>query len=70
MKYNVMYRSVDGAGYVNKPDRAPGEREVAQEYATRADAQAVADRHNTECAKDGNPWGYRYFVQEDRYVRN
>lgn len=67
MKYNVMFRSVDGAGYVNKPDRKPGEREVPQEWDIRKEAQKVADEHNADCAKDGNPWGYRYSVKESRF---
>jgi hypothetical protein len=66
MAYNVMFRSVDGAGYVNKPDRKPEEREVPQERERKEDAQKVADQNNDDCQKDGNPWGYRYFVQYSR----
>jgi hypothetical protein len=64
-----MFSSVDGAGYINQENRAPGAPEIPKKWDTKAEAQAVAAQHNEDCKKDNNPWGYRYSVKEDRYIR-
>jgi len=69
MQYKVMFRSVDGAGFVKEENRAPDAPEVPRKWDDRVEAQKYVDGINAECKKDGNPFGYRYSVQENRYYR-
>jgi hypothetical protein len=66
MKYNVMWRSVDGSGYELTDNLDSNSPKV--ELDTPEEAQALADQRNEECRTDphGNPWHYHYFVREDR----
>jgi len=63
MKFQVQYTSVDGSGFL-VPKGKTYPLVPPLEWTKREDAQRVADQHQREADKDGNPWGYRYTVRE------
>lgn len=74
-KYNVMFSSVDGAGYLSDPTPGSGHPPLIWENADEAIAEA--ERHQEKAntfftedvrqVKQFNPWGYVYFVLTDGY---
>jgi len=67
-----MFRSVDGAGTIQEKSTCLGclnhDGPIIL-WNTKAEAQKAAEAMNADAQRDGNPFGYQHWVQENRYYR-